>query len=253
MWKWRTSLFAACLNRDSLFHLLSRSSCSTSNPEPIQKFHEARLSCQKVKISTLSEGMWGFSHSTSSPRASEGFLWGFSFPLWLFVSLWNLIRPQSESLWQSGQLSSLYPAEEKYRAVFRRSPILSSVPKMTKEVGFWKNAAQWVWTALISTASSILFSLFTCCVCTWSTMGKGHTFSPYKPAARCWLVRGEHIRWPKGQLLLDCPFACLSFGKRTTICRLFLHPHSAKIKQKAQTTPGAQFRAQPCHLLPPPM
>ena len=64
----------------------------------------------------------------------------------------------------------------------------------------------------------------------WESVAGCHSFSPYRPAARCWLVTGGHVKWPKGQLLSDCPFARLSFGQRTASGRLFLKSHPAKIK-----------------------
>lgn len=106
------------------------------------------------------------------------------------------MRPQYESLQQSGQSSSLYPAEEKYSAVFIKCPILSSLPKMAKEPIFCKSVTQWVWIALITQPvpyCSHLFVVFANRAPCGGVAGY-HTFSAYNPAACCWLVTGGNVR-----------------------------------------------------------
>lgn len=147
------------------------------------------------------------------------------------------MRLLSESLRQPGQSSSLYPGKKN---------------KMAKEPGVLKNITQWVQTALIPMDSSILFSFFTCCSCTESTIGKCGWMSHLFSIQTCCLLL-------TGDSMLDeeraAPFGlslCLSlFWAEDSWWQAF--PQTLSCQNQAEPFNycwSSSSEVQLCHLLP---
>lgn len=200
MWKKRTSLFESCLNSNSWFYLLPLSQLQYLNP--IKGYKEISLSqtqAKKVKAFTLSEKQENnFFCTTLTLPEHSGTFHEVSYPHCGFSCPCELRGDLHLKVCDSQDKAALFIQLKKIKMLaFRWPPSLGSLPNMAKELDFWQNITQWVWAALIPTASSVCFPYLLVVFAhgaPWGGVAGCHTCSPYRPAPGCWLVTEGLLR-----------------------------------------------------------